>query len=97
MNENANVILVANKCDMDDKRLISEEEGNKLATKNNISFVEASAKENINVTETFVKIADEILSEAQKKSIYFDDTLSDGKKRKSLAYKKKKKKCLKCC
>lgn len=97
VNENANVILVANKCDMDDKRLISEEEGNKLATKNNISFVEASAKENINVTETFVKIADEILSEAQKKSIYFDDTLSDGKKRKSLAYKKQSKKCLKCC
>ena len=97
MNENANVILVANKCDMDDKRLISEEEGNKLATKNNISFVEASAKENINVTETFVKIADEILSEAQKKSIYFDDTLSDGKKRKSLSYKKQSKKCLKFC
>lgn len=97
VNENANVILVANKCDMDDKRLISEEEGNKLATENNISFVEASAKENINVTETFVKIADEILSEAQKKSIHFDDTLSDGKKRKSLTYKKQSKKCLKCC
>ena len=97
VNENVNVILVANKCDMDDKRLISEEEGNKLATENNISFVEASAKENINVTETFVKIADEILSEAQKKSIHFDDTLSDGKKRKSLSYKKQSKKCLKCC
>lgn len=97
VNENANVILVANKCDLDDKRLVSEEEGNKVAKENNISFVEASAKENINITETFVKIAEEILSEAHTKSIHFNDSESDGKKRKSLSYKKQSKSCLKCC
>lgn len=100
-NENASLILVANKCDIEDKRVISEDEGNKLAIENNISFVEASAKENINIKETFIKITEEIMSNVHRKIVHYNDNdiLSNLHQRKSFSYQKNKqsRNCLKCC
>lgn len=100
-NENASLILVANKCDIEDKRVISEDEGNKLAIENNISFVEASAKENINIKETFIKITEEVMNNVHRKSVHFNDNeiLINAQKRQSFSYQKNKqsRKCLKCC
>ena len=100
-NENASLILVANKCDIEDKRVISEDEGNKLAVENNISFVEASAKENINIKETFIKITEEVMNNVHRKSVHFNDNeiLINAQKRQSFSYQKNKqsRKCLKCC
>lgn len=47
--DNAQVILVGNKCDMEDERVISYERGKQLAEQLGIEFFETSAKENVNV------------------------------------------------
>ena len=87
--------------DIEDKRVISEDEGNKLAVENNISFVEASAKENINIKETFIKITEEVMNNVHRKSVHFNDNeiLINAQKRQSFSYQKNKqsRKCLKCC
>ena len=53
------VILVANKIDCEDRK-VSKKDGENLAKSNNLKFYEASAKENINVTEAFENIAEDI-------------------------------------
>ena len=52
--------LVGNKCDLNEKRQVSIEEGRDLADKNNIMFFETSAKDGINVDEIFLNTANEI-------------------------------------
>ena len=49
--------LVGNKCDLEDKRKVSVEEGKNLASKlsSNSSFFEASAKSGKNVNEIFAQ------------------------------------------
>ena len=54
-------VLVGNKCDKPD-RVVTEEEGKKLADDYNMSFFETSAKTNQNVTEVFTYLTKEILS-----------------------------------
>jgi small GTP-binding protein len=59
-------ILVGNKCDMDSDRVVTVEEGNSLCRTLERSgghwhFMEASAKENINVNEMFRKAISEAL------------------------------------
>uniref|UniRef100_A0A8W7PU78 Ras-related protein Rab-3 n=1 Tax=Anopheles coluzzii TaxID=1518534 RepID=A0A8W7PU78_ANOCL len=48
--DNAQVILVGNKCDMEDERVISFERGKQLADQLGVEFFETSAKENVHVT-----------------------------------------------
>jgi len=43
--DNAQVILVGNKCDMEDERIISYERGKQLADQLGVEFFETSAKE----------------------------------------------------
>ena len=45
------MMLVANKCDLEDKREVSTQEGNDLARAFGASFKEASAKTRVNVEE----------------------------------------------
>ena len=52
--------LVGNKCDLNDKRQVSIEEGRDLAEKNQMLFFETSAKDGINVEEIFLNTANEI-------------------------------------
>eukprot|EP00917_Polyrhabdina_sp_WS-2016_P028923 GHVP01061651.1.p1 GENE.GHVP01061651.1~~GHVP01061651.1.p1 ORF type:complete len:194 (+),score=34.32 GHVP01061651.1:459-1040(+) len=56
------IILVGNKCDSDNDRAVSVEEGQKLAEELGVSFLEASAKECINVDETFLTLTEAVLS-----------------------------------
>jgi Ras-related protein Rab-3C len=56
--ENAQVVLVGNKCDMDEERVVSYERGRQLADQLGLEFFEASAKENINVKAVFEKLVD---------------------------------------
>eukprot|EP00735_Rhodelphis_limneticus_P004696 TRINITY_DN16321_c0_g1::TRINITY_DN16321_c0_g1_i1::g.3199::m.3199 TRINITY_DN16321_c0_g1::TRINITY_DN16321_c0_g1_i1::g.3199 ORF type:complete len:217 (-),score=47.66,sp/Q39433/RB1BV_BETVU/72.68/2e-103,Ras/PF00071.17/2.4e-67,Miro/PF08477.8/1e-20,Arf/PF00025.16/1.2e-15,GTP_EFTU/PF00009.22/1.7e-06,Gtr1_RagA/PF04670.7/3e-06,MMR_HSR1/PF01926.18/3.3e-05,MMR_HSR1/PF01926.18/3e+03,DUF258/PF03193.11/0.0079,SRPRB/PF09439.5/0.013,SLA_LP_auto_ag/PF05889.8/0.016,AAA_22/PF13401.1/0.07,AAA_22/PF13401.1/3.3e+03,AA len=58
--DNVNKILLGNKCDMDDKRVVSAEEGAKLADEYGIPFYETSAKTTHNVEAAFLHIAREI-------------------------------------
>ena len=45
----AKVILVGNKCDMEEERVVSADRGKQLADQLGLHFFETSAKENINV------------------------------------------------
>ena len=60
------VILVGNKSDLADKRAVTLEEGEELAKKNGLMFLETSAKTNYNVSEVFYKGAEKILENCDK-------------------------------
>jgi Ras-related protein Rab-8A len=56
-------ILVANKCDVPaEQRKVSEEQGRALAAEFDVPFFEASAKENLNVSDVFMTITKEIVA-----------------------------------
>jgi len=52
-----NKILIGNKCDMLSDKVVSTEEGQQLAKEFNIDFWEASAKNDINVEQSFISMA----------------------------------------
>lgn len=55
-----NKILIGNKCDWTDKRVISTEAGQRLADELGIPFLEVSAKNNINVEKAFYGLLEDI-------------------------------------
>lgn len=58
----AEIVVVGNKCDSSpEKRQVSTERGEKLATEMGCHFFECSAKENINVDKVFIRIAEEVI------------------------------------
>ena len=57
---NVVIYLAGNKIDMEEERKIKTEEGEKLAEEYNFPFRETSAKEDININETFEDIAERI-------------------------------------
>jgi len=52
-----NKVLVGNKCDMLDEKVVSTEEAQKLASEFGVDFFECSAKNDINVEPCFTSIA----------------------------------------
>jgi GTPase SAR1 family protein len=58
--EGVNKILIGNKCDWEDKRVVSTERGQQLADELGIPFLEVSAKNNINVEKAFYSLAADI-------------------------------------
>ena len=59
-------ILIGNKCDLEEKREITKDEGEAFANRNGMQFMETSAKNNTNVTEAFEALA-KIMVESKKK------------------------------
>ena len=55
--QKVSVIIVGNKCDLEDKRQVTKEEVEHYCNGNNISFLEASALNTINVKESFLCVA----------------------------------------
>jgi Ras-related protein Rab-8A len=56
----ANVkVLVGNKCDLSDQRVVSEQQGTQLATQLGCKYYETSAKTSINCEEAFMTVARE--------------------------------------
>jgi len=53
-------VLVGNKCDLEQSREVPKEKGEELAKKLRCKFLESSAKERINVTESFFELVREI-------------------------------------
>ena len=51
------IVIVGNKCDLDDKRQVSREEAEKFCKSHKISFMETSALKIINVRETFLCVS----------------------------------------
>jgi len=58
--DSAQVMLVANKADMENERVVSTERGEQLARQLGFDFFETSAKENLNVTKAFDRLVDVI-------------------------------------
>ncbi|XP_023161753.2 ras-related protein Rab-3 isoform X2 [Drosophila hydei] len=75
--DNAQVILVGNKCDMEDQRVISFERGRQLADQLGVEFFETSAKENVNVKAVFERLVD-IICDKMSESLDADPTLVGG-------------------
>lgn len=69
--ENVNKLLIGNKSDLEEQREVTYDQGQELAKKFDIPFLEVSAKNAIHVDETFTTMATEIqarfLKEKQKK------------------------------
>ena len=87
------VILVANKLDLaQEKRIVTEEEGEDIGKKNDMLFFEGSGASGENVDEIFRSIADEVY----KKLIDERNDRSDFDNN-NLKLKKKKREKKKCC
>jgi len=54
------MVVVGNKCDLSDQRIITTEQGQALATKFGAVFIEASAKTKINVDQIFHELVRQI-------------------------------------
>lgn len=60
-NEDVEKMILGNKCDMEDRRIISKERGEAVARQHGIRFMETSACSNINVEKAFLDLARAIL------------------------------------
>ena len=79
--KNIKIILIGNKIDLEDKREVTFQAGEEFAKKNDLFFLETSAKNFINIKESFNKLTEEIYQnievledeEKSKNSIKIDD------------------------
>ncbi|NP_001316249.1 ras-related protein Rab-8A [Ictalurus punctatus] len=60
-------MILGNKCDINDKRQVSKDRGEKLALEYGIKFMETSAKANINVENAFLTLARDIKAKMDTK------------------------------
>ena len=66
--KNVYKILVGNKCDMENERKVTIEQGKDFAQQYGMKFFETSAKNSINVNESFITMTTEIMKNASKKT-----------------------------
>ena len=62
-------ILVGNKCDLENSRQVRKEEGNEIANKYGIKYIETSAKDTINIEDLFISTAKHLLSRQNKNPV----------------------------
>ena len=70
------ICLVGNKTDLEDKRVVSKEEGEKFAEDNGLIFFETSAKTGQNIEEMFFKCSGDIVAKIENGGIVVDDFTS---------------------
>ena len=71
-------ILVGNKCDDPDRRVVLKEDATRFANQMGIQLFETSAKENINVEEMFRAITNLVLSSKKAQRETLGDVHSSG-------------------
>ena len=64
--------LVGNKTDLESKRVVSKEEGQKFADDNGLLFIETSAHDGTNIEELFNKATSEIVNSIESGKIRLD-------------------------
>ena len=70
-NSNKNVlkVLIGNKTDLEDKRVISYNQGKEFADSYGLKYIETSAKKNLNVNEAFSTLGRELMQASEDKKI----------------------------
>jgi Ras-related protein Rab-1A len=68
-NENVNKLLVGNKCDLEDKRVVDKATAQAFAEEIGVQYIETSAKNATNVEEAFMKMAGEIKNRMAKEGV----------------------------
>ena len=66
--EKISIVLVGNKCDLEEDRKVTKEEGKKKAEEFQIPFYESSCKDGINIYEVFERLSEEILKKGKIKA-----------------------------
>ncbi|XP_050313832.1 ras-related protein Rap1 isoform X2 [Anthonomus grandis grandis] len=61
------MVLVGNKCDLEDERVVGKEQGNALSRQFNCAFMETSAKAKINVHDIFYDLVRQINKKSPEK------------------------------
>lgn len=59
------ILLVGNKNDLEEKRMVTWEEGDKMAKKNGLNFIEINTKEYLKVEAAFNKVTKLILAKVE--------------------------------
>ena len=68
-------VLIGNKCDLEDKRVVTFNQGKEFADTYGLKFIETSAKKNLNVNEAFETLGRELMiASADKKVTKQKDT-----------------------
>ena len=85
-NKNVYKLLIGNKCDLEDKRKVSFQEGKDFATSNGMQFIETSAKTDTKVKDAFEILTQEIIKasltkdkgmEKKDKSVHLSSNTAD--------------------
>jgi len=71
-NKNVFKILIGNKCDLEDKRKVTYQEGKDFADSNGMKFLETSAKTAAKVEEAFQQLTNEIINSSINKDKVLD-------------------------
>ena len=64
--ENVDMILVGNKCDLENQRIISKTRAMEFAKQYNVDYIETSALKNINVAESVKSLLDSVMNRLQQ-------------------------------
>ena len=62
-------VLIGNKSDLEDKRVVSYNQGKEFADTYGLKFIETSAKKNLNVNEAFETLGRELMNASSDKKI----------------------------
>ena len=68
-NKNVLKVLIGNKTDLEDKRVITYNQGKEFADTYGLKFIETSAKKNLNVSEAFTTLGRELMQASEEKKI----------------------------
>ena len=71
------VIIVGNKMDLEEKRMVDKEEASEYAKKQNVEFIETSSKTGENVEKTLYMLTEKVLQKIENSSD-FSFTLDSG-------------------
>ena len=65
-------ILIGNKCDLEDKRKVTFQEGKDFADRNGMKFLETSAKTATKIEEILYQLTNEIINSSINKDKFLD-------------------------
>ena len=97
-NENTCIILVGNKIDKPDRK-VSKESADNFAMKNNLMYVETSAKDGMYIDLPFENLATEIIKKTNLAKDENEDNIEQNLRKavEKNAFEKKREKEVKCC